>query len=258
MLIDGLKYICNIYFVLLERLFLTICQSNVALPLLILRAYAGVILVTRYFLASLVRNVDPANLKLWAFISSAVLTRLHLANFFMSCSFIVMLIESHWQVLARIYRKHPTLLAQHFPSGQDPKRRMHRVVNAIVEGAQNPLVMGTATAVGGFVVWKALDVYEVHKSADIADKDRTIAAETAIAIADKERATALDVADKESATAIAIADKDREAEDRRHRESLDTANRHHRETLEAEDRRHRETLDTANRDAAIGSTHEFD
>lgn len=171
-------------------------------------------------------------LGLIGFFIATVASRLKFSGALITMSLVLCYLELHFVNMARFYRKRPTLLAQHFPEGQDPKRNMHRIKQAVVETLTNPsLGVAVGSLVAGGVGWKALDVWDTTKQEHIAEKDRE--------------------------NVSLNAQKDREAEDRRFdrqleanaleaRQNRDDAYRMHRENLEAEDRRHRETLEIEN------------
>lgn len=142
---------------------------------------------------------------------ATVASRLRFAGVFVTISLIFCYLELQFQNMARFYRKRPTLLAQHFPEGQDPKRNMHRITQAVVDSLSNPTVVAVGAGVAGALGWKALDVWDTTKQERMAEKDREAASINA--------------------------QKDREAEDHRHRENLEAEDRRHKETLEAEEHR---------------------
>lgn len=108
--------------------------------------------------------------------------------------------------MAKFYRKRPTLLTQHFLDGQDPKRNMHRITQAVV---------AVGAGIAGALGWKALDVWDTTKQERMAEKDREAASLNA--------------------------QKDRETDAIQQQKNLDAEDRRHRETLEIENQKNRET-----------------
>lgn len=173
---------------------------------------------------------------------ATVASRLKFSGVFVTISLIFCHLELQFQNMAKFYRKQPTLLAQHFPEGQDPKRNMHRVTQAIVDSLSNPTVVAVGAGVAGALGWKALDVWDTTKQERMAEKDR--------------EATSLN------------AQKDRDEEYRRHRENIEAEDRRFdkqvqaeaierqkdrdyalqgvREQIIAEDRRHKDSLEIEN------------
>lgn len=184
---------------------------------------------------------------------ATIASRLKFAGVFVTISLIICYLELQFQNMAKFYRKRPILLVQHFPDGQDPKRNMHRITQAVVDSLSNPTVVAVGAGVAGALGWKALDVWDTTKQEHLAEKDR----EAAAINAQKDR----------EAEAIQQ-QKNREDEYRRHRENIEAEDRRFdkqiqveaterqkdreynlqgvREQIAAEDRRHRETLEIEN------------
>lgn len=137
---------------------------------------------------------------------ATVASRLKFAGVFVTISLIICYLELQFQNMAKFYRKRPTLLTQHFPDGQDPKRNMHRITQAVV---------AVGAGVAGVLGWKALDVWDTTKQERMAEKDRE--------------------------TDAIQQQKNRDDAYRMHRENLDAEDRRHRETLEIENQKNRET-----------------
>src|SRR5579871_3530723 len=171
--------------------------------------YFKIVLLFRAICMELTERYTQMELNAIAFLVATVASRLRLSGLLAGFIFFILAFEFHFQTIARFYRKNPTLLAQHFPEGQDPKRRMHRAVQAIAEALSNKVVVATTTAVGGMVAWKGLDVYETHKQG--IQQDKQLAAEAIER--QKDRNTA-----KEALV----------AENQRHQESLAMENQRHR------------------------------
>jgi hypothetical protein len=157
---------------------------------------------------------------------ATVASRLKFAGVFVTISLIICYLELQFQNMAKFYRKRPTLLTQHFPDGQDPKRNMHRITQAVDDSLSNPTVVAVGAGVAGALGWKALDVWDTTKQERTAEKDR----EAASLNAQKDRET--DAIQQQ---------KNRDDEYRRHRENLEAEDRRHRETLEIENQKNRET-----------------
>lgn len=173
---------------------------------------------------------------------ATVASRLRFAGVFVTISLIFCYLELQFQNMAKFYRKRPTLLAQHFPEGQDPKRNMHRITQAVVDSLSNPTVVAVGAGVAGALGWKALDVWDTTKQERMAEKDRDAASINA----QKDREAEDHRFDRQMQIEANERQKDRDAEAIQRQKDRDDEYRRHRETLEAEDRRHRETLEIEN------------
>lgn len=202
---------------------------------------------------------------------ATVASRLKFSGVFVTISLIICYLELQFQNMAKFYRKRPTLLTQHFPDGQDPKRNMHRITQAVVDSLSNPTVVAVGAGVAGALGWKALDVWDTTKQERMAEKDR----ETASINAQKDREAEdhrfdrqmqieVNERQKDRDNVSLNAQRDRDEEYRRHRENLDAEDRRHRENLEIENQKNRETRlsdieyskDTASSTDLIESTNE--
>ncbi|KAL8684346.1 MAG: hypothetical protein Q9218_008327 [Villophora microphyllina] len=95
---------------------------------------------------------------------------------------------------------------------QDPKNYMWtRASQIIYEGAQNPHVQTAATLAAGAVAWKALDVWDTYKQADIAQLDREVES----AQREKDREVESAQREKDRQVESAQREKDRQAENLR-------------------------------------------
>jgi len=228
-----------------------IMESLLRLPILnrMVLFYFWILCIFRLGCMILVEKYTIPNLHLSAFIISVALGRAHHTGIIIIFILIFANFEFSFLRMARFYKKHPMLLGLHFPEWQDPKRKMHRVVQAIVEVAQNPTVVAAGTLVAGAIGWKALDVWDSHKQEGISEKDRIATAVQS----DKDRtaenqrhrenlATESRERQKDRDTEAQERQKDRDASREELRMTLEADDRRHRETLEAENQRHRETL----------------
>jgi len=199
-----------------------------------------------------------------ALLIATVASRLKFAGTMITFSLIIVYFEMHFQNMAKFYRRNPTLLVEHFPDGQDPKRGMHRFTQAVIETFSNPVVASVATATAGAVGWKALEVHQVNKENLRADKDRDAAALQG----EKDREAEANQRQLDREAARETAQLAREAEYQRHKETLEAAreataatiaaedrraqlareaeDQRHKEILEAEDRRYRDSLEIEN------------
>ena len=215
---------------------------------------------------------------------SLYLSAIHLAWLGWVFMFLIWRLEFSFSIIHHFYKSRTSLIPQHFPDSQDPKRRMHKAAKIVAEAIQqNKVAVTVATGAAGFTAWKYMDykaavetretVRETTKATIEAEaiqrqKDRenvSLNAQSDRNEEDRRHKENLDAADrqhKENLDAAALsAQKDREAEYVRHRETLEAEDRRallnaekdrenayrmHRETLEAEDRRHRESLEIEN------------
>lgn len=209
-----------------------------------------------------------------ALVIATLASRLKFSGLFITVCLFILYSEMHFQSMARFYKKNPTLLMQHFPEGQDPKRKMHRMVQAVIESLSNPLVAATATGVAGAVGWKALDVYEVVKQGIQQDKQieaENLRQEKQIEVENlrqekqietenlrqnKQIETEAAERERDRLAEAAEREKDRLADYLKHKESLE-AEAVEREKdrqvlrdqkIDAEDRRHKESLEAKNQD----------
>ena len=187
------------------------------------------------------------------FAVTTVISRLSFGWVIIVLNCILCYLELQAASMARFYRKRPTMLAQHFPESQDPKRRMHKI-KYVVDALSNPVVAASIASAGATAVgWRAIDAWDTAKQENIAEKNR----EAEDLRAEKNREAENLRAQKDREAENLRFDRQMQLEDRRHRENLeaeaiqrqkdrDDEYRMHRENLEAEDRRHRETLEVEN------------
>lgn len=191
------------------------------------------------------------------FAVTTVISRLSFGWLIIVLNFILCYLELQASSMARFYRKRPTLLVQHFPDSQDPKRRMHKI-KQVVEALSNPVVAASIASAGATAVgWRAIDAWDTAKQENIADKNREAANRRHKENLEAEDRRHKETLEAEEHRALLIAERERTEEYIRHKESLEAEAlqrqldreaeyKRHRETLEAEDRRHLENLETKN------------
>lgn len=113
------------------------------------------------------------------------------------------------------------MVAEYFPDGQNPKRNMHKITQALVDSLSNPTVVAVGAGVAGALGWKRLGYYQARATAK---KDR----ENVSLNAQKDREVENHRFDKQ--LQFEASERQRDRDDAMHRENF-----------EAEDRRHRET-----------------
>lgn len=179
------------------------------------------------------------NVNLAALSISMITARLHVGGWLIVVCLIILRLQASFRKVARYYQADMTRLNRDFPHIRMEKRYMKRATEAIVEALENPKTQAVAIAVGGALAWKAMDLWDTTKNAEIAESDRIAAMVTA----DKDRKAAIETADKDRKVAIETAEKDRKA-------TIDTADKDRlQEAIErqkdrdAEDARHRQTLE---------------
>jgi hypothetical protein len=76
-------------------------------------------------------------------------------------------------ILLRFYKPRIALAIAHFPQLNQPNRRRMwtSAFKAIGDAASNPQVQAVGVAVTGALAWKALDVYDTLKQAELAQAD---------------------------------------------------------------------------------------
>lgn len=150
------------------------------------------------------------NLDVFMIILSVVCSRLHIAGYMIVGCLLFFRLDLAVMYMARFYKKYPLILDKNFPQiNKGDKRSMwSKAAPLISEAAQNPKVQAVAVGIGGLVVWKALDVHDTYKQADIAEADRQTEA--------NER------------------EKDRQAEYQRHQELVQAEYQRHQEVVQAE------------------------
>ena len=131
-----------------------------------------------------------------------------------------------------------------FPDTSATNLHRRTMWRATVKAAEDVLAnpntqMTIATALGGFIAWKGMDVMDTKLQVEIAAADR----EAAMVTANANREVAIATANANREVAIATANADREADMVKHKQQLEQTERHHRETLEQAERHHRQLLD---------------
>jgi hypothetical protein len=155
-------------------------------------------------------------------ILSLVLSRLHLAHYFILVISVFIFIELKTLPMLRFYKRYPSKLG--FLYNNQQRHMWNQASKIAQEAASNPQVQGAIAAVGGLLVWKAMDVYDTQTQREISQADR---------IAQKEVSEADRIAQKEIAEAdikmrtleleeIRLA---REDENRRHAEDMEMRER---------------------------------
>lgn len=134
---------------------------------------------------------------------SFICARFHLEEYFIVMATFFFFIEFKTMPMLRYYQKYPLLLDRLYNNQQ---RYMWSQASRIAqEAASNPQVQAVATAIGGLVVWKVIDVYEIHQEHEHQAANRE---------AENQRA------DKDREAENQRADKDREAENQRHKDEM--------------------------------------
>ena len=157
------------------------------------------------------------NVNLAALSISMITARLHVGGWLIVVCLIILRLQASFRKVARYYQADMTRLNRDFPHIRMEKRYMKRATEAIVEALENPKTQAVAIAVGGALAWKAMDLWDTSKNAEIAESDRKAAIETA----DKDRKATIDTADKDRLQEAMERQKDRIAEDARHRQTLE-------------------------------------
>lgn len=170
------------------------------------------------------------NVNLAALSISMITARLHVGGWLIVVCLIILRLQASFRKVARYYQADMTRLNRDFPHIRMEKRYMKRATEAIVEALENPKTQAVAIAVGGALAWKAMDLWDTSKNAEIAESDRKAAIETA----DKDRKATIDTADKDRKAIIDTADKDRLQEAMERQKDRDAEDARHRQTLEAE------------------------
>lgn len=170
------------------------------------------------------------NVNLAALSISMITARLHVGGWLIVVCLIILRLQASFRKVARYYQADMTRLNRDFPHIRMEKRYMKRATEAIVEALENPKTQAVAIAVGGALAWKAMDLWDTSKNAEIAESDRKAAIETA----DKDRKATIDTADKDRKAIIDTADKDRLQEAMERQKDRIAEDARHRQTLEAE------------------------
>jgi hypothetical protein len=192
-----------------------------------------------YVTESLYCYFGEGNINMASLFLSGLTSRLHIGGWLIVVCMIILRLQASFRKVARYYKADMSRLNRDFPNIHMDKRYMGKVNQAIIDALENPRTQAVVVAVGGAIAWKAMDLWDTTKNAEIADKDRV----ANMLIADKDRTHASQEAQKE-----------RNADNARHREMLeaeatqrqldrDAEDLRHRETLTREDARHRETLE---------------
>lgn len=125
---------------------------------------------------------------------SLICSRLHLAGYLIIFCLLFIRIDFATLSMLRFYKKYPGIFDRNFPGVKTHTRGMWSSASkAMTEVASNPMIQAAAVAVGGMVVWKALDVHDTYTQAEIAAADR----QTQIKIAETEQQTQIKIAEVE-------------------------------------------------------------
>ena len=204
--------------------------------------YFRFILLYRYYCMEISKRINFQWFCVICLFLSLYLSAVHLALFGWACILLLLRFEFSFSIIHRFYKSRTSLIPQHFPDSQDPKRRMHRATQQLAEAIQNnPVVSGAIVGAGGFVAWKYMDYKAAVETRETA-RETTKATIEAEDRRHKETLEAEDRRfDKQMQVEATERQKDREynlqgvreqiaAEDRRHKESLEIENQKNRET----------------------------
>lgn len=151
-------------------------------------------------------------------ILALILSRLHLAEYLIYFISIFIFIELKTLPMLRFYKKYPLHLVRLYNTQQ---RHMWSQASKIAqEAASNPHVQGVAVAVGGALIWKALDVYDTQTQKEISEADRLAQKE----ISEADRAAQKEISDAEIKMRTLELEEARQArmdENRRHAEDME-------------------------------------
>jgi hypothetical protein len=198
--------------------------------------YFRFILLFHYYCQVIGKRINYQWLYVVCLFLSLYLSAVHLAWFGWGFILLMLRFEFSFSVIHRFYKSRTSLIPQHFPDSQDPKRLMHKAAQQLAEAMQqNPMVSGALVGAGGFVAWKYID----YKAAVEARETARETTKATIEVEDRRHKEAL-------ATEAAQRQRDRDNEAIQRQKDRDDAYRMHRENLEAENKRHRETLEIEN------------
>ena len=203
--IVGVKLISDLY----HKFYGMILELFLCIPGLsqLVLVYFKCLMYFRLICIRLAEKYTVSEMQMFGLLLVAVASRLKITGLLITMILVIVYLEMAFSNMATFYRKRPLLMVKHFPEGQDPKRPMHKVAQAIVDAVSNPVVVATATTVAGALAWKGLDVWDTHKQFEIAQQDRDAAALQA----QQDRETAALQAQQDREAAALQAQQDREA-----------------------------------------------
>jgi hypothetical protein len=213
-----------------QKIYNKICLFILDIPLLstLLILYHTFLLNFRVYSMVIGNYIEKyININIFAMILGTICSKFHVAGYMIMLGLLFIKLDLGVLSMARFYKQYPLILDKHMPGIHTSKRPMYRVIQ---EAAQNPQVQAVVAAGAVAVAWKALDVYEVYKSEDIATADRESMERQATA--DREAMERQATADREQAdrhhrNEMAKADADREEA----RLSRAQAERHHQDSM---------------------------
>lgn len=136
-------------------------------------------------------------------IASIIMSRLHLAGYFIIFCLLFFRLDFSVLYLARFYKTYPKLLDELYSI---QKRHMWSSATKVVqEAASNPQVQAITVGVMGALAWKALDVHDVHIQKEISEQ---------------EFQTQKEIAERELQAQKEMAERQLQAENQRHIEEM--------------------------------------
>lgn len=155
-----------------DNITLSLLQIKIIKPLVL--SYHKGLFYFRYFCERAGCFVEHyVALNTFALLLSIICSRLHIAGYMIVACLILIRLDFTVAML-RFYKPRMELAIAHFPQLNQLNRcgMWTSAFKALGEAASNPQVQAVGVAVTGALAWKALDVYDTLKQADIAQADR--------------------------------------------------------------------------------------